>query len=158
MLITLHNKYILVDGRYTLQAKKEAKGFEVIECKGSLIKNLGSFSIKRVGFEADKLSYNEYKLLKETLPGIILHDCSKILKELRIIKDQSEINKIRESMALADRAFKHICGYIKEGVTEREIAIELEFYMRRHGATALSFDTIVASGVRGAMPSRRANG
>lgn len=152
VLITADNQYVLVDGRYTLQAKKETKGFEIVECKSNFIKGLNSFPINRLGFEADTLSFNDYKLMKETLPDSLFHDCSRMLQGLRMIKDQAEIERIRGSIALADHAFNHICSFIKEGVTEHELAIELEFFMRSQGASALSFETIAASGIRGAMP------
>lgn len=152
VLLTEDHQYIFVDGRYTLQAEQEAEGFTVVECKENLLKKLADHPLNHLGFEADVMSVNDYKLLKETLPNGMFHDCSKLLQSVKMIKDQDEIERIRKSMALADRAFHHICNSVKEGVREQEIAIELEYYMRSQGASALSFETIVASGIRSAMP------
>ncbi len=75
-----------------------------------------------------------------------------IIENLRLIKDSSEIKMIKEAVELADATFQHILTYIQPGRTELEVSNELEFFMRKHGATSSSFDTIVASGYRSALP------
>jgi len=77
---------------------------------------------------------------------------SKTIKNPRRIKDKEEIRKIAQAEELGDRAFSYILDFIKAGKSEKEVAVELEFFMRRNGASKLSFDTICASGVRSAMP------
>ena len=72
--------------------------------------------------------------------------------ELRECKTEEEIGKIEQAQAIAEAAFAHILEYIHEGVTEREVALELEFYMRRAGATRAAFDIIVAAGASGSVP------
>lgn len=74
------------------------------------------------------------------------------ISDLRIVKDEEEIELMRHAQSITDAAFEHICGYIKAGMTELEVRAELEGYMFSHGADALSFDTIVAAGPNGANP------
>jgi len=71
---------------------------------------------------------------------------------LRMIKDETELNIMREAAALSDRAFMHIISYLKPGMAERDVALELEWFMRNNGATGCAFEIIVASGERSALP------
>ncbi len=75
-----------------------------------------------------------------------------MIEHIRMIKTEEEIAIIKEAANIADAAFKHILDYIQPGVAEIDIANELEFFMRRSGATSSSFDMIVASGWRSALP------
>ena len=74
-----------------------------------------------------------------------------LINKPREIKDECEIKKLQKPKKIGDMAFEYVLGRIKEGVTEK-IALDLEFFMKKQGATALSFDTISASGIRSAMP------
>ncbi len=75
--------------------------------------------------------------------------------DLRMVKDEAELELLREAQRITDESFEHICGYIKVGMTEQQIRAELENYMLSHGADGLSFDTIIASGPNGANPHAR---
>ena len=77
---------------------------------------------------------------------------SGVIEKLRLIKTDSEIKILKEAAEIADAAFKHILQFIHPGKTELEVSNELEFFMRKAGATSSSFDTIVASGLRSALP------
>jgi Xaa-Pro aminopeptidase len=90
--------------------------------------------------------------LKEALPQAELVPQSKLVLELRSIKDANELEKIRQAIKLADDAFAHMLHFVEAGQTEEEISLELEFTMRREGASGGSFDFIVASGLRSSMP------
>jgi len=152
ILITLNGAFLFVDGRYTIQAGLETDGFEIIEFKESPFKLLSEFSLKNLGFEDKMLSFSNYKSLKEALPNTALHSCSWLFTELRIIKTDDELNKIKKAAKVSDLAFSHILNFAKQGMTEIEVAVELEFFMRKNGAEGVSFDTIVASGERSALP------
>lgn len=154
-IITNDKAYFITDFRYLEQAKKEVKEYEIIEYKSSveffLADLVNSLKIKNLGFEEDILSFNVYSKLKSKLQCNLV-PLEGIVEDLRTIKDKYEIEKIQKAASIADDAFKHILGYIKTGITEREIALELEFYMKKCGASALSFTTIAASGIRSSLP------
>ena len=134
LLISHSGKYIITDSRYTIQAREQAKGFEVIDIANGFEKIFSRIDEKYIGFEESYMSVGENKRIRAKL------------------KDECEIKKIAEAEKIGDMAFEYVLGRIKEGVTEREIALDLEFFMKKQGATALSFDTISASGIRSAMP------
>lgn len=153
-LIISHDKrYIITDSRYTIQAREQAGEFEFIDIKEGFEKIFAKISSRFIGIEENNLSYGMYKRLKEKLcPHQDFVKMQKLIDEPRSIKSAEEIKKIAEAEKIGDEAFKYVLGKIRAGVTERDIALELEFFMKRNGATALSFETIAASGVRSAMP------
>jgi len=104
-----------------------------------------------LGFEGSALVYDAYEKLKELL-GEISFDTSLTLDRLRQVKDADEIALIRRACAIADAAFAHILTYIEPGMTELEVAAEMEHFMQREGSERPAFQTIVASGVRGSLP------
>lgn len=153
-LITLDRAIFITDFRYIDQSTKECIGYEVVKHSNertiySIINDLG---IKKLGFEEDFVTYSQYKEFEKKLDSISLMPLEGSLSKLRTIKDQEEIELIQKAASIADEAFLHICDYIKEGMTEKEIALELETYMKKKGATGTSFDTIVASGIRSSLP------
>ncbi len=154
-LITKDHAFFITDFRYTIQAGEQCKGFEVIEQKGSMQAEAARLAkeagIKTLGFEEDHVTYSQYKLIKEAVDCELLPVSGEIEK-LRLIKTEAEINILKEAARIADAAFTHILGYIKPGLTELQVSNELEFYMRSLGAASSSFDIIVASGYRSALP------
>jgi Xaa-Pro aminopeptidase len=156
-LLITHDKAILVtDFRYVEQAKEEAQLFDVIQYQGSLTVTLNdlvsSNNIKNLGFEEDYLTYKNYDdLLKKPSISKLL-PLGRAIEFLRLIKDSEEIQVIREAVRIADEAFSHVLKYIKPGVSETEVAAELEYYIKVQGARGPSFDTIVASGLRSSLP------
>lgn len=156
VLVTEAKAYLLTDFRYMTQAPQQAPNYTVTEHKAKPMETvkelLNGLGIKRVGFEQNDLSFGSYKSYADDLAGIELVPTSFVVEMLRMIKDESELAVMQEAADIADAAFTHIQGYIKPGVSELEIAIELEFFMRKKGATSTSFDTIVASGERSALP------
>ncbi len=145
---------LITDSRYIEQAKIQAKSFELVEQKDGLFKKLieeiKSCDAKKFGFEGTVLTFDEYTKLKENLPNVELKSVE--LDSLRQIKDAEEISNIRTACEIADKAFTEILNFIKPNVTENEVAAELEYLMKKFGAEKNSFDTIVASGVRGSLP------
>jgi len=155
VLISADKAQFITDFRYIEQATKQCEGFEIIKFSGSipeeaarLAKKLG---IQKLGFEEDHLTYSSFKVYEKEIEAKLV-PTSGIIEKLRLIKTDAEINILKVAADIADAAFKHILDFIRPGKTELEVSNELEFFMRRAGATSSSFDTIVASGHRSALP------
>lgn len=157
LLIGLEKCYFLTDFRYLEQVKEQCPGYELIKVEqqsvfASLRQVLKGIKGEKLFFEENHLTVKEYSELKEVLPNLAILPGSGIVEELRMVKDAEEISLMRQAMAIGDAAFQHILQMIKPGVAEQELALELEFFMRRQGASGTAFDTIVASGPRSALP------
>jgi Xaa-Pro aminopeptidase len=156
VLITAQRAYLLTDFRYMEQAGKQAVGFEVVKHLPDAIDTvrelLQSHGIKRLGFEQESISYGTHATYTEALQGIELVPTQQWVELLRMIKDTDEQRIMQEAADLADKTFSHLLGFVKPGLTERDVALEIELFMRKHGAASSSFDTIVASGERSALP------
>lgn len=154
-LITMSKAIFITDFRYTEQAEAQCPNYEIVkhtkamyEEVAHLAKELG---ITKLGFEQDVLTYASYMDYKKAFEGELV-PVSGVVEKLRLIKTNSEIKILKEAASIADAAFEHIIGYIRPGLTELDVSNELEFFMRKQGATSSSFDTIVASGYRSAFP------
>lgn len=154
-LVTPKKAFFITDARYTQQATKQCVGFEIIENVGPIfneVKKLASdLGLKTIGFEDNTMPYHHYAQLKQFVQADLVA-ASGIIEALRAFKDASEFETIRQACAIADKGFDYILGEIKPGMTEVEVANKMDFYMRSLGATSVSFDMIVASGERSAMP------
>lgn len=146
----------ITDFRYTEQAAKEVEGFEIVQHTGPIIEEVANqvekLGIKRLGFEQDSLTYQLFSSYKEALKSSEFIPVSGAVEKLRLIKSPAEIKILKEAAEIADAAYKHILTYIKPGLKEIDVANELEFFMRKNGAVSSSFDIIVASGYRSALP------
>ena len=142
------------DSRYMEQAKKQCKGFEVLEISKhySIFDFLESKALERLYVEENHVTMAFHSKLNKSLGNTPIIGLDTFIANQRMIKDATEIEKISRAAKIADDAFSHIIEFIKPGLSEKEIALELEFYMRSSGADSLSFETIVASGVRSSMP------
>ena len=171
-----HKAVFFTDGRYDQQAHEEVRSARVVigrrqafveACEGANKARIGV-----LGFEAEHLSYQAYKQLGQMMNGknsssykplaqargkTRLKPAFGLIEELRVIKDASEISQIRASVLLAASLFQTALSVIKPGVSESQVAGELELQARRAGAEKMSFDTIVAAGVRSALPHGRAS-
>lgn len=174
MLLFMDDKqYVLTDSRYIEIAQKQATGFECIDVKSEgysktlyrlIVRclcgqnreyvNAESKKIEPcvIGFEDENISYKQFKAFESVFSDFELRPLSSLIDELRQIKSDEEITKIAKAEDIGDAAFAHIVEWIKPGMTEQEIALELEVAMRKLGATGLSFDTIAASGPNSSMP------
>lgn len=158
MFVTRDRACLIMDSRYIEAAKAGAKGCEVVlltDRTKQLRKLAEESGTKTVGIEARELPLAEYNRLRAELPDVKIDDScilSDIITGLRMIKEPEEIEYIRKAQALTDAAFEHILPYIKPGVSERDIALELEFFMRKNGASGPSFDFIVVSGEKTSLP------
>ena len=154
ILITKDKNILFTDFRYIQQASNQAIGFEIIEISRTnpITNFLKDMDIKRLGFEDDKMNVSVYNNYKETLGNTEMVPLKGLMLELRAVKDELELEIIRQAAKIADEGFNHIVNFIKPGMKENEVALELEFFMRKKGATGASFDFIVASGTRSSMP------
>ncbi len=155
-LITEKEARFITDFRYVDQASEQAVDYEIVQHKNSMIEEianqLNELGVKRLGFEKSFVSFAQYEEYKSNFANSELIPVSGLIENLRLIKDEQEIKILKEAAKIADAAFDHIITYIKPGLTELDVSNELEFFMRKHGATSSSFDIIVASGIRSALP------
>ncbi|ABO49586.1 peptidase M24 [Desulforamulus reducens MI-1] len=157
LLIGQETTDFLTDFRYIEQVKLQSPHFRVVKVEQSspfvlVYELLRNYKAEKLFFEAEHLTYKEYQDLQSNLPGIELASCTGLVEDLRMIKDDSEMTIIRKAMQIGDKAFEHILQYIKPGRSEKDVALELEFFMRKLGASGVAFETIVASGPRSALP------
>lgn len=156
VLITEDHSALITDFRYREQAPQQAQGFQVVEhgmdMNATVEELLRNWKIDTLLFEDQDVTFATYQTLSKALPSIKLLPAQGMVEKLRMIKDANELAIMQDAADLADRAFDHILGFIKPGVTETSIALELEVFMRSQGAASSSFDTIVASGERSALP------
>lgn len=157
LLVTREKRILITDSRYTVQAKEQSPGFEILNISDGLKNAFLKINEKNIGFENEAVTVGEFERIKAAAPDKNFISAQSEINAPRRIKDEGEIKKIAEAERLGDEAFSHILNIIKPGMTENGVALELEFFMKKHGASALSFDTISASGVRGAMPHGRAS-
>jgi Xaa-Pro aminopeptidase len=146
---------ILTDFRYIEQAARESPGIPVVRTSGDLkveeaLKALiGERSLKTVAIERNLVTLDQYDKLPE---GVAYPALGGIPEKLRRVKDEGELSSIRKASAIACRAFEEMLSVIKAGMTEKEVAMELDRRMLRLGSERPAFDTIAAAGVNGSLP------
>jgi len=157
LLIGIDKAWLIVDFRYTIQAKEQAfEGIEVVEIEDSFYSTLNELVkqnlIDTIGFEGQAITVSEYNRIKENLTSIkrLIRFDSQI-DWIRSIKDADEIERIQQAVLLGDKVFEHIIKFIKPGMKETEVAAELEYTMKKLGAKGPSFESIIAAGPRSAM-------
>ena len=148
LYVSGNNRILITDSRYTVQAKEQAPEFEVIT-DNDFLKTVPETTIR---FEEEYITYGALERLKGKCEGKTFAPSQKEISFARRVKSPEEIKKIAAAELLGDEAFSHILKFIRPGITETEVAVELESFMRKNGASGTSFETICASGVRGAMP------
>jgi Xaa-Pro aminopeptidase len=159
LLVSAGSTTLFTDPRYEIQAAGET-GCKVIVARGPLLERLMAEArrkrLRRLGFERDRISYREFQTLDENrAPGARLDPVVGAVEQLRCLKDPGEVALIRHSMQIAVRAFEQAAGCVRSGMTEADLAAELDHRMRTGGAEASSFETIVAAGRRSALPHAR---
>jgi len=160
-VISADKAFFLTDPRYVSQSAQEVKGFRVRIFKKAVeeVKRaVAATGASVTGFEPSSMSFETHAKLAGALKGTTrLKSSPGVLTALRRVKDGFEIEKIRASAALLDRGFAMAVKAIKPGVVENEAAFSIESFWRKRGAEALAFDTIIASGARGALPHGKAS-
>jgi Xaa-Pro aminopeptidase len=157
MLITKNKSYVFADFRYIESARAEtAACYEVIMPGGGikeyLLPLLNENEVKNIGYEDRKMTCSQFDGLKSNLEGFDFTPVGGLFTELRSVKTQDEIDKITAAQRIAETAFEHILKFILYDMTEVEVALELEYVMRRNGADDKSFDTICVSGPASSLP------
>lgn len=158
ILVTPKQSYIITDFRYAEAAQEKASGewTVVIPKEGQLLCVAGLLSdnvCRRIAVEESNLSLATYERYRSILCDFELASgASAILSELRLFKDEEELSIIERAQHITDAAFSHILSWIRPEMTEIEVALELEFFMRRNGAEGIAFDTIAVSGTNSSRP------
>lgn len=160
VFISHQSAHILVDARYYTDVATRTQGYQIHLLDGaqtlySRVNHIiADEKLQTVGFEGEQVSWNTVNGWSGKLRARLV---SAVPDVLRQVKTAQEIACIREACRIADLSAEHIRRFIQPGLSEREIAAELEWYMRTLGAEKPSFDTIVASGWRGALPHGKAS-
>ncbi len=156
ILLTRNGRHLFTDGRYKTQAKEQAPGFRihVVRSKlSALVRSIAAAGIRRLGIEAERVSYQFVSALNRRLPKLkVVPIDKKYLEHLRSCKTPEEKAKIKRAAHIASMACREIIGRGISGKTEIAVAAELEMEMRRNGAEAVAFESIVASADRSALP------
>lgn len=155
LLISGTDAIIFTDSRYTEQAEQEAPGYQVIKTvveKDVIKETADRLGLKTIAFEKDYVTYARWEKLKERFSGQELIGVSGWVEELRAVKSEQEIEFIAKAQSIADEAFSRLLPLIKPGVTEIDLALELESTMRKLGSEGVAFPFIVVSGVRSSLP------
>ncbi len=156
--ISNNRAVFLIDSRYVEKAQKTVKSCEVVlsvlpldELKDLLLKD----GVKTVYIETESVSLDVFKKYKDAFCNIVVSSEDKfdvILKDLRSVKSEKELSLIKKAQKLTDETFNYILNRISIGRTEKEIMLDMEFFMRKNGADAVAFDFIVVSGKNSSLP------
>ena len=156
LFINASRAVLLTDFRYQEQAVKECPAYEIVIFSGTYTEKLAELvsqsKTANLACEADFITHKQFQTMEKNLENINLQPVNDFVEALRLVKDDSEINSINQAVKLADDAFNNILSFIKPGISEKEVALELEFHMRRAGAEKAAFTFIVASGTRSSLP------
>jgi Xaa-Pro aminopeptidase len=156
LLVTQKDAVLATDSRYTEQAKEESSDFKVFQTQGAISKwfneLISTLDIKRIGFDADDISFATYRSLTSEIQEKEMVPTEGLVESIRAVKDTDELALITEAVAVCDSAFEKVAAKMQVGMTETEIAWELEKAMRENGSGVLPFDIIVASGPNAAKP------
>jgi len=155
LLISKKANYLITDGRYVEQAETQCPDFHIVNWRQPLRRLTEAVStviiklnIKRLGFEKDYMTYDMHDMLVKDASDTEIVPTKGIVEALRYTKDEEEIDNMRKAAEIADKAFNKILSYLKPGITEKEAATQLEYYLKKYGADAPGFETILISGVR----------
>jgi Xaa-Pro aminopeptidase len=164
LAVTPSKAVLFTDGRYTAQAREEVRGARVVIAKKSALAEACAFlagAAKKASFDPEHTTVADLERMRAALPGKIRRGffaplAAPLVSGLRMIKDQAELATMEEAAILGCALFEAILPRIDAGMTEIALAAELEFLARGMGAEGMSFETIVASGRRSALPHGRA--
>jgi Xaa-Pro aminopeptidase len=159
LIVSPDRAVLLTDSRYWEQVGREAPDWELARLTGVpfpvLAEQLQAAGAGRVGLESQHVTVDLLANLGKELPGVEWVPLKDTVEALRAVKDEAEIAAVRRAVALTDEALAHALAGLRPGMTEGEVAWAIESYMRTHGASAVAFEPIVASGPNGALPHAR---
>lgn len=158
ILVTAASATFIVDFRYVERARQVIDSCTVVEMKklyDQIREIMAQEKIAALWIEADQVSVTQYKNYKTQFPMVEVHSENRmdhLITELRAVKTAQEVALIREAQRMTDETFTYVLDVIKEGRTERDVMLDMEFFMRRMGSEGVSFDFIVVSGKKSSMP------
>ena len=154
-IVSNEDAVFITDFRYTEQATEQINGYRIVQHSKTIMEEVAEqvkqMKIHTLGFEKDDLSYALFEMYEKAVDST-LKPVGGLVEKLRLIKTPDELETLKKAAEIADHTFDHICTVIQPGMTELEVSNELEFFMRKQGATSSSFSIIVASGLRSALP------
>lgn len=157
VLILADKAFFITDSRYIEAAQEKVKGAEVLLCTADnkdmdiVGRLLAENRLEKVGAQDESLSYSEWQRVHERL-GVEMVPAQAITVSLREVKEQYEVESIVAAQRIAERALDYVLGFIKPGITEKDVAAELEYRMTKGGAEGLAFETICVSGANSSRP------
>ena len=166
LLITGRDAVLATDFRYTEQAGIQSPEYRIFQITGNsldwFVQLVAELKIKRLGFESGNITFAFHRKLYEAMnkaeAKLELIPVEATVESIRELKEPEEIELITKAADIADKAMEHIREIIHVGITEREVAWEIEKFMREKGSQSLPFEAIVASGPNAALPHHRPSG
>jgi Xaa-Pro aminopeptidase len=159
-VVTPRKQYFLTDNRYREQSRDEIDGFEIVVTSDTLFsaaRKRGMISgRKRIGFESAHLTVSMLQNLKVLFPAAVFVSKRSVIETIAAVKEESEIEMIKRAASITDKVFSKVLRALRAGVKELDIAAEISYWHLRFGADGDAFESIVASGPRGALPHGRA--
>ena len=158
LLITPQNKILATDFRYLEQAQRQAPDYKIFPIAGDILNWLpglvAEVGVKRLGFEGRHITFAQHQQLTDILKSspLELVPQNGVIESLRVIKEAEEIELITQAVEITDNALGYIEGIMHSGMTEREVAWEIEKSLRERGSEPIPFEIIVASGPNSALP------
>lgn len=156
LIITEKKAFIITDSRYTVQAKEQCPEYTLKLFGGPKLdkvsKLVATLGVKKMGVQDEALSFAQYSNFKKAFEGVKFSSMGNTLTIMRMVKDDDEIEIIKKACVCAWQSYEAILPLVKAGNREVDVAAQLELEMRKRGASKVSFDTILASGPRSAMP------
>jgi len=157
-LVGAKGRAVITDFRYVEQAQNQSEGFEVLSIsKGQTHEDIASglcarWNVTTLYYEEDAMTVRTFHAAQNAIQGVTWKPLRDDIEHLREIKDDSEIVLIEKACKITSESFERILSQIKEGMTEKELAVQLEFDMLFHGADGPAFTTIIAAGANGSLP------
>ncbi len=152
VFVSSTQRLVLTDSRYTEQAETEAKDFEIVETNNFLDELSETARNKKILFEDQNVSAARYLKMNEVLENAEFSSGSAMLDNLRMLKTEKELDIMAKAEQICCRAFERILDFIRPNITEKQLATELEYYMKQEGGEGTAFDTIAISGARCSLP------
>jgi Xaa-Pro aminopeptidase len=160
LIVSREDTTLITDGRFMVQGRAEMSGVRIFQQKHSLFESVGRFlrdsRFHRVGFDPSQVTVEQFRSLRKAAGARVrwIPAPGKV-ERLRMRKDPSELAQMRRAAILAGEVVQSAIGLLKPGIRESEVAAEIEYLMRKRGASGPAFETIVAFGERAALPHAR---
>lgn len=158
LIVTAEKAVFLTDSRYIEAAQQQCVDCDEVllfkSIKESIVPVVEELGIKKLAVESGRITLRQLAMYSSGINVEFETDnaLENAIEDIRLIKSREEIDRVIKAQRIAEKAFEHILGFIKVGMTEREIGLELDYFMLRNGADALSFETIAVSGEKTSMP------